>query len=129
MRIKLNSIMVNDQAKAVDFYTNVLGFIITQDIPMGEYRWLQLASPEGGDAELTLEPNANPAGKTFQEAMYSQGIPYTAFEVDDIQAEHTKLTAAGVSFSVEPTEAGNVIMAIFDDTCGNRIQIYQMLDA
>ncbi|MEM1082004.1 MAG: VOC family protein, partial [Pseudomonadota bacterium] len=87
MRIKLNSIMVDDQAKALAFYTDVLGFTLSQDIPAGEFRWLSVRSPEGGDAELVLEPNANPAGKVFQSEMFKQGIPFTAFEVDDVQAE------------------------------------------
>ena len=125
MRIKLTSIMVDDQQKAVDFYTNVLGFKLSQDIPVGEFRWITLASPEGGDAELSLEPNANPAGKTFQEAMFEQGIPFTAFEVDDVDAEFERLTGLGVVFSTEPMNAGDVRVASFVDTCGNLIQIYQ----
>lgn len=125
MRIKLTSIMVDDQQKAVDFYTGKLGFTKTVDIPAGEYRWIQLAAPDGGGAELALEPNANPAGKTFQEALFSQGIPYTAFEVDDINAEFERLSGAGVEFTTEPMDAGGVMIAAFNDTCGNLIQIYQ----
>ncbi|MEL7484787.1 MAG: VOC family protein [Planctomycetota bacterium] len=125
MRIKLNSVMVDDQQKALDFYTEILGFIKTQDIPVGEYRWIQLASPEGGDAELALEPNVNPAAKTFQEAMFEQGIPYTAFEVDDLESEFRRLKDLGVAFTTEPTDAGPVSFAVFVDTCGNLIQIYQ----
>ncbi len=124
MKIKLSGIFVDDQQKAVDFYTNVLGFIMSQDIPVGEYRWIQLASPEGGDAELTLEPNVNPAAKTYQEALFEQGIPATAFEVDDLDAEFQKLVDRGVVFTTEPTSAGDVTYAIFADTCGNHIQIY-----
>lgn len=126
MRIRLNSIMVDDQNKALAFYTDVLGFVKSVEIPMGEYRWLTVRSPEGGDAELSLEPNANPAGKTFQQAMFAQGIPMTAFEVDDIAAEYSRLDKLGVSFTREPTAAGPVTIAVFSDTCGNLIQIYQM---
>lgn len=125
MRIKLNSIFVDDQAKAIDFYTNILGFKKSQDIPAGEYRWISLASPEGGDAELSLEPNVNPAAKTYQKSLFEQGIPITAFEVDDMETEFRRLTDLGVAFTTEPTNAGEVIIAAFDDTCGNLIQIYQ----
>ncbi len=125
MRIKLSGIFVDDQQKALDFYTDILGFIKTQDIPVGEFRWLQLASPEGGDAELSLEPNANPAAKTFQEALFEQGIPITAFEVDDLESEFKRLSDLGVAFTTEPTNAGAVSIAVFADTCGNLIQIYQ----
>lgn len=125
MKIRLTAIFVDDQQKAVDFYTNILGFKLSQDVPVGEYRWIQLASPEGGDAELSLEPNANPAAKTFQEALFEQGIPMTAFEVDDLDAEFERLTALDVAFTTEPTDAGPVRFAVFVDTCGNLIQIYQ----
>ncbi|MEL6215539.1 MAG: VOC family protein [Pseudomonadota bacterium] len=125
MRIKLSGIFVDDQQKALNFYTDILGFIKTQDIPVGEFRWLQLASPEGGDAELSLEPNANPAAKTFQEALFEQGIPITAFEVDDLESEFKRLSDLGVAFTTEPTNAGSVSIAVFADTCGNLIQIYQ----
>ncbi|MEN7341456.1 MAG: VOC family protein [Pseudomonadota bacterium] len=125
MKISLTAIMVDDQQKALDFYTDVLGFVKCQDIPMGEYRWISVKSPEGGDVELSLEPNANPAGKTFQEALFEQGIPMTAFEVDDMDAEFKRLSDAGVAFTTEPTDAGPVKMAVFADTCGNLIQIYQ----
>ena len=100
MRIKLTSIMVNDQERALRFYTEVLGFKRKHDIPVGEYRWITVTSPEGpDDLELALEPNANPAGKAFQEAMFSQGIPLAAFEVADIAAEFARLTAQGVAFT------------------------------
>jgi catechol 2,3-dioxygenase-like lactoylglutathione lyase family enzyme len=125
LKIKLNSIFVDDQQKALDFYTDILGFKKSQDIPVGEFRWIQLASPEGGDAELSLEPNANPAAKTYQEALFEQGIPITAFEVDDLDAEFRRLSDLGVAFTTEPTNAGNVSLAVFVDTCGNLIQIYQ----
>jgi len=126
MRIKLNSIMVEDQDQALKFYTEVLGFKKKHDIPVGEYRWITLVSPEGpDDLELALEPNANPAAKTFQQAMFAQGIPLTAFEVADLQAEFARLKAHHVAFTQEPTQAGPVMMAVFSDTCGNLIQLYQ----
>jgi len=126
MRIKLTSIMVDDQNKALTFYTDVLGFETKHDIPVGEYRWITVTSPEGpDDLELALEPNANPAGKTFQEAMFSQGIPIAAFEVADLAGEFSRLTARGVAFTRQPAEAGPVMLAVFADTCGNLIQLYQ----
>jgi glyoxylase I family protein len=126
MKIKLTSIIVDDQDKALKFYTEVLGFVKSKDIPVGEFKWLTVVSPEGHpDVELSLEPNANPAAKTFQEALFRQGIPLTAFEVTDIQKEFQRLKIRGVVFSKEPTKTGPVIVAIFSDTCGNLIQIYQ----
>lgn len=126
MRIKLTSIMVDDQEKAIQFYTHVLGFRKKHDIPVGEYRWITVVSPEGpDDLELALEPNANPAGKTFQEAMFAQSIPLAAFEVTDIGQEFARLTAKGVAFTREPAQAGPVTIAVFADTCGNLIQLYQ----
>jgi catechol 2,3-dioxygenase-like lactoylglutathione lyase family enzyme len=116
MKIKLSSIMVEDQAKALAFYTHVLGFKKSKDIPVGEFRWLTVVSPEGHpDVELALEPNANPAAKTFQEAMFKQGIPLTAFEVDDIDAEAKRLKKMGVKFTMDPTPSGPVKVAIFAD--------------
>jgi len=129
MRIKLNSILVDDQSKALSFYTEVLGFIASQDVPVGEFRWLTVRSPEDGETELTLEPNANPAAKDYQEALFGQGIPLTAFEVDDVKAEFQRLRAKGVEFTTEPMQAGPVWIAIFSDTCGNLIQIYQPPEA
>lgn len=126
MKIKLTSIFVEDQQHALTFYTNVLGFKVSQDFPVaGEYRWIQLASPEGGDAELALEPNANEAARAYQQALLEQGIPMTAFEVDDVEAEHEKLIERGVKFTANPMVVGAVRLAIFNDTCGNLIQIYQ----
>jgi glyoxylase I family protein len=126
MKIKLNSIFVESQDRALDFYTRVLGFQKSKDIPMGEFRWLTLVSPEGhADVELVLEPNANPAAKTYQEALFQQGIPVTAFEVDDIDTEAKRLKKVGVKFTMDPTSVGSVKIAIFADTCGNLIQIYQ----
>jgi glyoxylase I family protein len=126
MRIKLTSIMVEDQDKALAFYSDVLRFVKKHDIPVGgPYRWITLVSPEGpDDLELVLEPNANPAGKAFQTAMFTQGIPITAFEVDDVAREFQRLKALGVAFTKEPTNAGPVTIAVFSDTCGNLIQIY-----
>lgn len=126
MRIKLTSLMVNDQDRASAFYTDVLGFRKKHDIPVGEFRWLTVVSPEGpDDIELSLEPNANPAGKAFQDAMFAQGIPLAAFEVGDIRAEYARLTARGVVFTKAPTAAGPVTIAVLSDTCGNLIQLYQ----
>jgi len=126
MRIKLTSIMVDDQSKALRFYTDVLGFKKKHDVPVGEFRWITVISPDGPeDLELALEPNANPAGRTFQEAMFSQGIPIAAFEVTDIAREFSQLSARGVVFTRQPTQAGPVTLAVFSDTCGNLIQLYQ----
>ena len=126
MKIKLTSIVVDDQSKALKFYTDVFGFVKKHDIPVGEYRWITVVSPEGpGEVELALEPNANPIGKTFQEGLFKQGIPITAFEVTDIQQEHQRLQALGVVFTMPPTPQGPVTIAICADTCGNLIQLYQ----
>ena len=126
MKIKLNSIFVDNQDKALKFYTEVLGFRKSKEIPVGEFKWLTVASPEGPeDLELVLEPNANPAAKVFQEAIFKQGIPITAFEVDDIRAEHERLKGLGVMFTMVPTNTGPVTIAILSDTCGNLIQLYQ----
>lgn len=126
MHIRLTSIMVDDQNKALKFYTDVFGFKKKTEIPVGEYRWLTVVSPDGpGDVELSLEPNANPAGRAFQEAMFQQGIPLAAFEVDDIASEARRLKGRGVVFTQEPTAAGPVTIAVCADTCGNLIQLYQ----
>ncbi|HEY5451555.1 MAG TPA: VOC family protein [Polyangia bacterium] len=126
MKIKLTSIMVENQDRALKFYTEVLGFKKKNEFPVGEYRWITVVSAEGpGDVELSLEPNANPAGKAFQRAMFDQGIPVAAFEVDDIVAEFERLKALGVAFTAEPARMGPVTMAVFSDTCGNLIQMYQ----
>ena len=127
MRIKLSSIMVDNQDKALKFYTEIFGFVKKLDIPVcGEFRWITVISPEGPeDLELSLEPNANPAGKTFQEAMFQQGIPITAFEVGNIVQEFKRLKSLGVAFTQEPTAAGPVTIAVCSDTCGNLVQLYQ----
>ena len=128
MRIKLTSLMVDDQDKALKFYTEVLGFEPKRDFPVGGgYRWITVTSAEGhDDLELSLEPNVNPAAKAFQKAMFEQGIPLAAFQVDDLQAEYKRLLAAGVAFTKPPTRAGEVFIALLSDTCGNLIQLYQM---
>src|SRR5262245_6237784 len=126
MRIKLTSVMVDDQSKALRFYTEVFGFEKKYDIPVGEYRWITVVAPEGRNGlRLALEPNANPAAMTFQDALFKQGMPRTAFETDDIAAEFARLTGLGVAFTQEPTNAGPVTIAICADTCGNLIQLYQ----
>jgi catechol 2,3-dioxygenase-like lactoylglutathione lyase family enzyme len=127
MKIALTSVFVDDQDKALRFYTEVLGFIKKTEIPLGEAKWLTVVSPEGpDDIELVLEPNGNPAAKTFQKALYEQGIPFTSFAVDDIKKEHERMTGLGVVFSKPPTPTGPVTIAVFDDTCGNLIQLHQV---
>jgi len=126
MRIKLTSVMVDNQDKGLKFYTEVFGFLKKHEIPVGQYRWITVTSPEGrDDLELALEPNANPAGKAFQEAMFKQGIPIAAFEVSDVQGEFKRLKGLGVVFTKEPTQMGPVTIAICADTCGNLVQLYQ----
>ena len=124
MRITLTSVLVDDQAKALAFYTDVLGFVKKNDVPVGEHRWLTVVSPEGPDGpELLLEPSEHPAVGPFKDALVADGIPFTSFAVDDVQAEFERLSAAGVRFTQEPTEMGPVTTAVLDDTCGNLIQI------
>ena len=126
MKIKLTSIMVDDQSKALKFYTEVFGFVKKHDIPVGPYRWITVVSTEEpSDVELALEPNANPIGKTFQEGLFKQGIPATAFEVADIEQEYQRLQSLGVVFTLKPTPQGPVTIAVCADTCGNLIQLYQ----
>jgi catechol 2,3-dioxygenase-like lactoylglutathione lyase family enzyme len=127
LHIKMTSLMVDDQDKGLAFYTDVLGFRKKHDIPVGEgLRWITVVSADGPDAvELALEPNSNPAGRAFQEAMLAQGIPVSAFEVSDLAAEYERLTALGVAFVRKPTLAGPVSIAVLADTCGNLIQLYQ----
>lgn len=127
MKIKLTSVPVNDQESALAFYTEKLGFARKTDIPAGEHRWLTVVSPDEPDGtELLLEPNANPASKTYQQALFQSGIPIASFAVDDIKEEHSRLLALGVTFKSEPTDVGSAIVAAFEDTCGNLIQIYQV---
>ena len=126
MRIKLISIFVDDQEKALRFYTDVLGFRKKQDFPVGGARWITVVSPEGpDDLELVLEPNGHPAASAYQSALRKDGIPITAFESMAIHSEVQRLKDAGVVFTMEPTVAGNVTLAIFSDTCGNLLQVYQ----
>lgn len=126
MKINLTSVYVDDQANALRFYTEVLGFVKKTDVPVGEHRWLTVVSPDQPDGvELLLEPDAHPAAKAFKEALVSDGIPLTQFAVDDIAAEHDRLRQLGVLFTQEPADMGSVITAVFDDTCGNLIQIAQ----
>jgi len=127
MKIKLNSVMVDDQDKAQKFYTEVLGFVVSKDIPMGGPRWLTVVSPEGpDDIELLLEPMGFPPARTYQKALFEAGIPATAFAVDDIQKEYERMKKLGVAFRSEPTKMGPTTVAVFEDTCGNLIQLYQV---
>ena len=126
MKIHLTSVLVDDQDKALRFYTEILGFTPKHDISMGPARWITVVSPENPDGtELVLEPDGHPAVRPFKEALVADGIPFTSFAVDDVQAEFERLTALGVRFSQEPTDMGPVTTAVLDDTCGNLIQIYQ----
>jgi catechol 2,3-dioxygenase-like lactoylglutathione lyase family enzyme len=126
LRIKLNAIFVDDQDRGLRFYTEVLGFQKSQDIPVGgPYRWITVRSTAGGDAELALEPNANPTARTYQQALLAQGIPITAFEVDDLQAEYARLRGLGVEFKAPPSQMGTVTQAVLFDTCGNLIMLYE----
>ncbi|KQZ91539.1 MULTISPECIES: VOC family protein [unclassified Pseudomonas] len=126
MKIVVTSVMVDDQDKALAFYRDVLGFELKHDIPMGQFRWLTLTSTGDPDGvELLLEPDAHPAAKPFKSAIKQDGIPYTSFGVDDVHAEYQRLLAAGVHFTQPPTAMGPVTTAVFDDTCGNLIQIAQ----
>lgn len=127
MRIDLTSIFVTDQQKALAFYTNVLGFEKKTEMSAGDYSWITVVSPESKDGvQLVLEPNANPAAKAYQEAIYAQGIPATAFTVKNVEEEFERLADRGVHFTMEPTSHGWGAMAIFDDTVGNLIQIQQI---
>jgi catechol 2,3-dioxygenase-like lactoylglutathione lyase family enzyme len=126
MRIHLSSVLVDDQDKALRFYTDVLGFEKKTEIPLGDARWLTVVSAdEPNGTELVLEPDAHPAVKPFKEALVADGIPFTSFAVSDISAEFERLRALGVTFTQEPVEMGPVTTAVFDDTCGNLIQIAQ----
>lgn len=127
MRILLCSVLVNDQAKALAFYTEKLGFVKKQDIDMGEARWLTVTSAEDNSGvELLLEPTGHPMSKVFQKALFDDNIPLTTFAVGNVQAEYERLLALDVEFSMEPTDVGATIVAVFNDTCGNWIQMYQI---
>lgn len=126
MKITLTSVMVDDQAKALAFYTEKLGFVKKTDLPLGEARWLTVVSPEGSaEIELLLEPNSHPAARVFQKALFEDGILATSFESADVQQEYERLTALGVVFRTPPTQAGPATVAVFEDTCGNLIEIHQ----
>lgn len=129
MKITLTSVSIDDYDKALKFYTQVLGFVKKRDIPLGNgARWITVVSPdEPNGTELLLEPNADyPAMKALKESLVKDGIPFTAFQVDDIQKEYARLKKLGAEFTMEPTNMGMTTVAIFDDTCGNLIQIYQV---
>jgi predicted enzyme related to lactoylglutathione lyase len=126
MKIIVTSLFVEDQDKALEFYTEKLGFVTKHDIPMGKFRWITLVSPEVQDGtELLLEPNEHPAAKEYQKKIFAEGIPATMFGVADIHEEYKRLVEKGVKFTMEPTKMGDVTIAVFDDTCGNLIQIAQ----
>lgn len=126
MKIIVTSIFVQDQDKALEFYSEKLGFIKKEDVPAGEFRWITLVSPDDQyGTELLLEPNEHPAAKEYQKKLFADGIPATMFGVADIRKEYNQLIEKGVKFTMEPTEMGNVTIAVFDDTCGNFIQIIQ----
>lgn len=129
MKVKLSSILVDDQAKALDFYTRALGFAKQADVSLGEYRWLTVSSPEGvTGVEVVLEPMAFAPARVYQKALYEAGIPATAFFTDDIAAEVQRLKANGVVFRSEPSRQGPVIVALLDDTCGNLINLVQLVE-
>ncbi|ALQ31532.1 glyoxalase/bleomycin resistance protein/dioxygenase [Arthrobacter sp. YC-RL1] len=129
MKIYITSVFVDDQAKAREFYTKVLGFVVKHDIPVGEDCWLTLTSPDAlAGPELLLEPSGHPAVAPFREALVSDGIPFTSFAVEDVNAEYERMLALGVVFTQPPTEMGPVTTAVFDDTCGNLIQLSNYKD-
>ncbi len=127
MRINLTSVLVDDQDKALRFYTEVLGFVKKTEMPVGEHRWLTVVSPDDPDGvELVLEPDEHPAARPFKAALVADGIPFTSFAVDDVQKEYERLSALGVVFTQQPTAMGPVTTAVLDDTCGNLIMIAAM---
>ena len=129
MRIGLASMMVDDQDKALRFYTDVLGFVKKHDVPLGAHRWITVVSPEDPDGvELTLEPDDYRLAKQFKQALVEDGVPFNSFDVQDVQAEYERLVAVGVRFTQPPVQMGPVVTAVLDDTCGNLIQIAQMKD-
>ena len=128
MKISVTGVMVDDQAKALSFYEDILGFVKKQDIPIGEHRWLTVVSKEDKNGtELLLEPMGFEPAKVYQKAVYEAGMPYTMFEVDNLEEEYERLVALEVTFRQEPTIMGDVMIAILDDTCGNNIQLVQLL--
>lgn len=130
MKLQTISIFVDDQQEAVDFYTGTLGFEVTADVPMGEHRWLTVRLGDSVDAtEVSLEPKAHPAAAAFTDALLADGIPFCMLGVDDVQHEYERLVASGVTFSQPPTDVGPVIIAVFEDGCGNLLQLAQFKDA
>lgn len=128
IKLYVTSVPVDDQNKALDFYTNKLGFKKKKDVPLGEYRWLTLVSPEEeSGVELLLEPMGFEPSRDYQQSLKQAGIPWTSFQVDDLGQEYQRLIELGVEFTMPPTEAGTVIVAVLDDTCGNCIQLMQEL--
>jgi predicted enzyme related to lactoylglutathione lyase len=126
MRISLSSVLVEDQENALRFYTEVLGFVKMADIPMGEYRWLTVTSPDGAEGvELVLEPMGFPPARTYQKALFEAGIPFTAFLTNDVQGEFERLKERGVVFRGEPVKLGSITAVLFEDTCGNLINLVQ----
>ena len=124
MRIDLTSVFVDDQRAALAFYTDVLGFVKRHDVPLGDAAWLTVVSPDAPDGpQLLLEPSGHPAVKPYRDALMSDGIPAVQFAVDDVAAEHERLVGLGVAFTQPPTDIGTAVMAVFDDTCGNLVQI------
>ena len=124
MRLNFVTLFVEDQRKALDFYTGVLGFVTRHDVPLGDDFWTTVVSPESPDGpELLLEPAGHPAVKAYRHAMIADGIPLAQFEVDDVEAEHARLSGRGVVFSQPPMDIGTAVVAVFDDTCGNLIQL------
>jgi glyoxylase I family protein len=126
IRIDLATISVNNQERALNFYTHVLGFVVAQDFPVGEFRWITVQGADGSGAQLSLEPDINAATIGYQNSLFSQGIPSISFGVDNLDDEYQRLISQGVEFTVTPTNAGPVRIAIFDDTCGNLIQLHEV---
>lgn len=127
MKFRMLSVFTDDQSKAEEFYVGKLGMQVRHDIPLGEYRWLTVVSPDDPDGpELLLEPAGHPAVKPWRDAMMADGIPLIQIAVDDCQAEYERLSSAGVVFTQKPVDMGTVVTAVFDDTCGNLIQLAQM---
>jgi catechol 2,3-dioxygenase-like lactoylglutathione lyase family enzyme len=126
MRIDLASVLVDDQERAQRFYTDILGFQVKMDVPVGEFKWLTVVSPEQPDGvQLVLEPSNDPIGKAYQQGLYAKGIPATSFGVSNVQAEYERLSGLGVQFVAEPAAEAWGTTAVFDDTCGNLIQIHE----
>ena len=127
MRIWVTSVFVDDQPKALDFYTGTLGFTKKTDVPLGEYSWLTVVAPDDPDGvQLLLEPDQHPAARAAKAALVADGIPWTSFAVTDLAVEYERLRARGVVFTQQPTDTGSAVTAVFDDTCGNLIQLAQL---